>query len=209
MYQFTRLGLVFATMKTMKGVNFGGWLVLERFITPSIFKDTDVKDEYSLSLLGEKYRNKIKKHHENFITEEDFKWLSKRVELIRIPVGYWVFGDEKPFVGSIEQLDWALRMAEKYKLKVLIDIHGAPGSQNGLAHSGKAGDCGWLSDKTCRDKTLDITLKIAKRYKENLSFWGIELLNEPKLKKGSFWRYISYYKKAKKLILKKCKIYKK
>lgn len=105
MYQFTRLGLVFATMKTMKGVNFGGWLVLERFITPSIFKDTEVKDEYSLSLLGEKYRARIRKHHKNFITEADFKWLSQRVELIRIPVGYWIFGDEKPYVESTERLD--------------------------------------------------------------------------------------------------------
>lgn len=201
MYQFTRLGLVFATMKTMKGVNFGGWLVLERFITPSIFKDTDVKDEYSLSLLGEKYRARIRKHHKNFITEADFKWLSQHIELIRIPVGYWIFGDEKPYVKSIEQLDWAFKMAKKYDLKIFIDLHGAPGSQNGLAHSGKLGECGWLKDETCRTQSLDITTRIVERYSDYSNFWGIELLNEPKLSKGSFWKYISYYKKAKKEIV--------
>ena len=184
----------------MKGVNLGGWLVLERFITPSVFKDTDAKDEYSLSILGEKYRKRIKKHHENFVTESDFKWLSQHVELLRIPIGYWIFGGEKPYIGAIKQLDWAFKMAKKYELKILIDIHGAPGSQNGLAHSGRVGECSWLDDETCRVQSLEMTTRIVKRYSENPSFWGIELLNEPKLTAKSFWQYISYYKKAKKQI---------
>ncbi len=184
----------------MKGVNLGGWLVLEHFITPSIFEDTDAKDEYSLSIIGEKYRKRIKRHHETFITESDFKWLGRHIELLRIPIGYWLFGGEDPYVASVDRLDWAFKMAKKYDLKILIDIHGVPGSQNGLHHSGQAGEHRWLSDKKCKAQSLEITAKIVERYSEHPNFWGIELLNEPKLTTGSFWQYISYYKKAKKQI---------
>ena len=33
-------------------------------------------------------------------------------------------------------IDKVLELSRKYKIKVLLDLHGAPGSQNGEIHSG-------------------------------------------------------------------------
>jgi len=33
----------------LKGVNLGGWLVLEKWMTPKLFEGTTAEDEYSFS----------------------------------------------------------------------------------------------------------------------------------------------------------------
>ena len=168
-------------IKSLKGVNLGGWLVLERWITPSIFKNTTAIDEYSLcSELGAvKSRKILEKHRKNFITTDDFKWIKDHgIDAIRIPVGYWIFGGDKPYIGAVKYLDFAFRQAEELDLKVIIDLHAAAGSQNGKQHSGHKGLIAW--DKSLNQiKSLQVIGRLAKRYGESPSLYGIELLNEP------------------------------
>ena len=165
----------------MRGVNLGGWLILEKWITPSLFAGTNATDEFSLmQALGDRAQTVMHEHHRTFITEPDFAWLAAHgIEAVRIPVGYWIFGDEPPFVGSIASLDGAFHWAAAHKLKVLLDVHAAPGSQNGWDHSGKSGHLGWHTDRRNIDRTLEFVQKLAERYGHNPQLWGIELLNEP------------------------------
>ncbi len=162
----------------LRGINLGGWLVLEKWITPSIFEGYKADDEYSL--LNKIPKKTIREHYKNFIKEEDFSFLAKNdINALRIPVGYWIFGDFPPYEKNIQYLDFAFDMAEKYGLKVLIDIHGAPGSQNGYDHSGKTGEIEWDKDPKNIDLTVYIIEKIAKRYCGRKALFGIEVLNEP------------------------------
>lgn len=166
--------------KALRGVNLGGWLILEKWMTPSVFAGTDAEDEYSLSgVPGGQLR--VEKHRERFITEADFEWLaSHNIDLIRIPFGYWLFVEEAPYVGGVERLDWAMEMAEKHNLKVLLDVHALPGSQNGNDHSGRAGDAAWFDDNKHRQQSLEVCLEVAERYKDSPALWGLEVINEPK-----------------------------
>ena len=51
----------------IKGVNLGGWLVLEKWMTPELFDGTEAEDEYHLLLeLGDKAESIIKKHRDTF-----------------------------------------------------------------------------------------------------------------------------------------------
>ncbi|EFJ11085.1 hypothetical protein SELMODRAFT_24801, partial [Selaginella moellendorffii] len=80
------------------------------------------------------------RHRNNFITEGDFQFLaSKGINAVRIPVGWWIAYDPnppKPFVGgSMKALDNAFTWASKHNIKVIIDLHAAPGSQNPEDHS--------------------------------------------------------------------------
>src|SRR5690348_248434 len=86
------------------GVNLGGWLVLERWITPSVFEDSKACDEYSLSLdAPAEVVTRIRKHRDSFITKADFVWLKKQgIEAVRLPVGHGVFGDAAPYLASVE-----------------------------------------------------------------------------------------------------------
>lgn len=163
----------------LQGVNLGGWLVLEKWMTPTLFEGTDAIDEYSLSLTANG-KEAIRRHHEVFITEEDFIWMAEHnIQAVRVPIGYWVFGNERPYVSGIDKLDWAFIMAEKYGMRVLVSLHGAPGSQNGNDHSGRVGRRDWYRSKQYREETILYLERIAHRYKDSSAFWGIELLNEP------------------------------
>jgi glucan 1,3-beta-glucosidase len=167
--------------KSLRGVNLGGWLVLERWMTPSLFAGTDAEDEYSF-MRTPGAAEKIAEHHRTFITEDDFRWLADHgVNALRIPIGYWLFGDEAPYAGSIDRLDWAVRMAKKYQIQVLLCLHGAPGSQNGQHHSGKKGPADWFHSASNREKTIQLLERLALHYRDEPAIWGIELLNEPKL----------------------------
>jgi glucan 1,3-beta-glucosidase len=162
------------------GVNLGGWLVLERWLTPSLFAGTTAEDEYTLcQQLGEAKYERLRKHRQTFITEADFALLQRQgINALRLPVGYWIFGGAQPFVGAIKYLDWALETAATYGMRILIDLHAAPGSQNGWDHSGKSGRIAWGTGVTT-DQTLAVLAQLAARYGRAPNLWGIEVINEP------------------------------
>lgn len=179
------------------GVNLGGWLVLEKWMTPSVFQGTAADNEYELAQVNDGDA-RLRDHHETFIVEADFRWLrDSGIKAVRIPFGYWIFGDEHPYIGAIEKLDWAIDMAEKYGLKVLLDLHGAPGAQNEADHSGSGRPKTekWLHQSGYQERTIEILEKIAERYYDKTSIWGIELLNEPTLD-WSTLRLVYFYRKA-------------
>lgn len=150
-------------------------------MTPSVFAGTDAVDEWTFMQQSGAHQ-KLREHHRTFITEADFKWLAKTgVQLVRIPVGYWIFDGDHPYIGVIDRLDWAFYMAKRYDIKVLICLHGAPGSQNGNDHSGRICTPTWQKDTACQQQTQDILLKLARRYNDRDELWGVELLNEPKV----------------------------
>ena len=103
----------------VKGVNLGNWLVLEKWMSPSLFEGTTAEDEYYLptQLSKEVYEARIKIHRSEYITERDFTRIkSMGMDAVRIPVPYFIFGDREPFIGCIEELDKAFNWAEKYGL---------------------------------------------------------------------------------------------
>ena len=165
----------------MRGVNLGGWLVLEKWMTPSLFAGTDAIDEYTF-MQTPGARTKLRDHQKNFIREADLKWMKQQgIEAVRIPVGYWILEGDDPYAASIGRLDWAFTMAKKYELKVLLCLHGAPGSQNGHDHSGRVGKALWYQDRAYRERTVDVLIRLATRYRDHPQFWGLELLNEPRV----------------------------
>ena len=117
------------------------------------------------------------------------------VDIIRIPVGYWIISGDQPYVKAIDKLDWAVEMAKKYNILVLICLHGAPGSQNGNDHSGRVGSAKWYEQPKARAKTTEVLKQLAERYSHEDTVWGIELLNEPLVK---IWQKIlrDFYTKS-------------
>ncbi len=166
----------------VKGVNLGNWLVLEKWMSPALFDGTTAEDEYYLptQLSPEVYEARIKIHRSEYISERDFATI-KRIGLntVRIPVPYFIFGDRPPFIGCIEELDKAFAWAEKYDLKILIDLHTAPLSQNGFDNGGICGVCKWSQTPEEVDFVLDVLEKLAKRYGQRKGLFGITPINEP------------------------------
>ncbi|KAL3467378.1 glycoside hydrolase superfamily [Aspergillus heterothallicus] len=177
----------------IRGVNLGGWLSLEPWITPSMFKgySSDVIDEYTLSKqLGDSAAKTIEQHYAEFITEQDFADIRDAgLDHVRIPFSYWAVSpiDGEPYVPKIawRYLLRAIEYCRKYGIRVNLDPHGLPGSQNGFNHSGKQGSINWLNGDdgdANAQRSLDFHNKVSKffaqdRYKNVVTIYG--LANEP------------------------------
>jgi glucan 1,3-beta-glucosidase len=135
---------------------------MQPWITPSLFdntNNTNIVDEWTFGQFQSydvAYKTLVN-HWNTWITEDDFKAIAEagcavglliqyallnaearfvRLNHVRIPIGYWAFqvGLGEPYVqGQLPYLRSAINWATKYKLNVIIDLHGAPGSQNGYA----------------------------------------------------------------------------
>ena len=80
---------------------------------------------------------------------------------------------------SIHYIDKAFSWAAQYNMTVLLDLHGAPGSQNGNDHSGCGnGVVGWNTPQNI-DMSVEAVRLMAERYGSRDNLAGIELLNEP------------------------------
>ncbi|CAN9082488.1 glycoside hydrolase [Alternaria alternata] len=180
----------------VRGVNIGGWLVLEPFITPSIFEqhssaDWPVHDEWTLcEKLGQSScADVLKPHWDNFVSWDDFRKIKDAgFNIVRIPVGYWSYVEPwGPYTGGAAQyLDAAIDWARATGLKIIIDLHGAPKSQNGFDHSGHAaywpawGDSDSLSHTHAALKQIE--QKYATPEMQDVVI-AIQFLNEPFLLK--------------------------
>ena len=166
----------------IKGVNLGGWLVLEKWMSPQLFENVEAEDEYYLprDLKKETYESRIRMHRSNFITEADFLRIANLgLNTVRIPVPYFIFGDVPPFIEAISYLDKAFNWAEHYGLKILIDLHTVPGSQNGFDNGGVTGVQNWAQHSDKIEFVLTVLERLAKRYGEREGLYGIGVLNEP------------------------------
>lgn len=169
-------------IEKIRGTNLGNWLVLEKWMQPHIFEETDTEDETWLNRKSDKKRLAVqmKAHRESYITEEDFKIIAGHgMNMVRIPVPYFVFGDVSPFNGCIDYLDLAFDWAEKNNIKILIDLHTTPDGQNGYDNGGICGVCKWCHQPDKVEFIHTVLERLAKRYATRDGLYGIEVLNEP------------------------------
>lgn len=172
-------------MPQQKAVNVGSWLVPEKWMfseSSPLWSGTEAVDLYTLCLeLGpDEASRRMKNHWETWFVESDFVAMAKRgVNHVRIPMGYWDVIETYPYVfGGAAYIDKGVALAAKYNMTVLIDLHGAPGSQNGNDHSGQSGEINWPEPENVA-MTVEVLGMMAARWAGFDNVWGFELLNEP------------------------------
>ncbi|CZT46812.1 probable EXG1 Exo-beta-1,3-glucanase (I/II), major isoform [Rhynchosporium secalis] len=175
----------------VRGLNLGGWLVLEPWITPSIFKNVDqslgIVDEFTLTekLGRDAAYNILKPHWDTWCTFADFQKIAKAgFNTVRLPFGYWAYSLDagEPYTqGAAPYVDAAIDWARETGLKVILDLHGAPGSQNGFDNSGHKSPPRWQQGSTTA-QTLAVLKTISDKYAQvqyQDVVVAVELLNEP------------------------------
>ncbi|MCR3906706.1 MAG: cellulase family glycosylhydrolase [Tenericutes bacterium] len=166
-------------MDKIKGVNLGGWFVLEQWMKPSLFKDINSNDETGFSTLKPNAKEELIKHWETFITKDDFVFLKNvGINSVRLPVPWWLEGNP-PYFSALPYIKRAMKWATEVGLNVLIDLHTAPGCQNGFDNGGIQNVMEWHLDQKNIDLTVDRLEFITKTFIDEPSFWGIQVLNEP------------------------------
>ena len=129
-----------------------------------------------------------------FFTEEDFRIIKEELGLntVRLPF-YWrnILNDDlslKREVDAFSYLDWFVANAAKYELYVVLDLHGAPGSQSGYEHSGDTSQgAGLWYNEDYINATVALWDYVSQHYTDiepELGKWiaAYDILNEPTYK---------------------------
>ncbi|KAK0539740.1 hypothetical protein OC835_001002 [Tilletia horrida] len=186
----------------VRGVNLGNWLVLEPWMDNNASRVLNanavnapgahtVIDEYTMgTYIDHDFLTQFfTEHFSSWITEDDFRQIADAgLNHVRIPIGHWAFADcieaGAPYLplNRFDKLKEGVAWAQKYNLKVWIDLHGTPGSQNGYPGSGRAGVAHWPVNATYYDLTQKaFNYLVAEftqpQYKGTVT--GIQPVNEP------------------------------
>ncbi|KAJ7046654.1 glycoside hydrolase [Mycena alexandri] len=194
--------------RSQRAVNLGSWFVHEQWMTPSLFINAAGAklSELDIASGGDSpncARQMLEDHWKTFITAKDFSDLaSKGINTVRLPIGYWSLGPEfcqgtpfSPF-ADVYHNSWsfivqAIKMAADFEIGVLVDLHGAVGSQNGQPHSGISNKhAGLFDSETNMDKTIDVLTFLTEKLCNVTNVIGIQVLNEPQDDPGLIDFYI-------------------
>jgi glucan 1,3-beta-glucosidase len=134
----------------LRGTALGGWMVLEPWLTPSLFyqflgatEKWGEEAQYHVAIdsytfctaLGNVEANRqLRNHWKTWVTEDQIANLHNiGVEHLRLPVGDWMYLPYEPFIGcwdgAIDEVDRVLDLCRKYNIQVIMDLHAVRGSQ--------------------------------------------------------------------------------
>lgn len=166
-------------------------------MTPSVFTCASGKRASELDVASgwgslDNARAVLEYHWDTWITRSDFEYLSSiGINTVRLPIGYWSLGPDfvsgtefssvaSVYTGSWHRVKRTIQWAAENGIGVLVDLHGAPGSQNGQSHSGTAtGKTGLFTSDDNMSKTINILTYLAQQFGSVTNVVGIQLLNEP------------------------------
>ncbi|KAF8528533.1 glycoside hydrolase [Hysterangium stoloniferum] len=176
------------------GVNLGSWFVLEKWICGDPFKNADSPGSSDFDVAkGRDARAVLERHWDTWITTEDWEWIAARgLNSVRLPIGYYHLYAKDPSVvqgtpfsdlGAVFEGAWprimhAVQKASTYGIGVLIDLHAAPGKQNGDSHSGVNGQVEFHK-RANLSRTIHVLKLLATTFADMPNVIGLELVNEP------------------------------
>ncbi len=178
----------------LRGVNIGGWLNLEHFLTGHPGAESGLRRTMAAHLGAERAGFFFDRLLHHFFGAEDVRFLrSQGVTAIRVPLNYRHFeADSAPFEYREEgfaRLDRLLDWCEQYGLYVILDLHAAQGWQNGDWHCDNSSRHALLwSTRHAQDRFVALWAEIARRLRNRPAVAAYNLLNEP-LTNAPFGRF--------------------
>ncbi|KAJ8521326.1 hypothetical protein ONZ45_g1972 [Pleurotus djamor] len=190
----------------LRGAGLGGWMTMENFISGFPGCEYEIRGTLAATIGQEKAAFFFEKFLDYFFAEPDAQFFhSLGLNCIRVAVGYKHFEDDmnprvlKP--DGFRHLDRIADVCAKYGIYTVIDMHTAPGGQNGGWHSdhGSPQARFWIH-KDFQDRLLWLWGEIALHYKGNAWIAGYNVLNEPADPHPKHERLLNFYDQAYKVI---------
>ena len=180
----------------LRGTNAGGYMVKENWQNATNSPD----DLAQLNTLTNRFGvntayNLMDVYEKNYWTTDDFdNCKNLGMSAIRLPFTYmnlykkkgedWELRDD-----AFTKMDWFVDQCSQRGIYVILDLHGAFGSQNGQDHSGQTidnvGDVNFFYNDKLKNMTLQMWGEIAEHYKNNPAIAAYDTLNEPGEKAGT------------------------
>lgn len=171
----------------LRGTNAGGWLVQENWMNPTNASDQRTMMDTLANRFGSSKRDElVATYEDNYWTTQDFDNCAEMgMSVIRLPFTYMNLCDDNGNLKSnaFDRLDWFVSNCSSRGMYVILDMHGAFGSQNGMDHSGEVNDGTQLyHNQSNKNKTLNLWKSIAEHFKGNPAVAAYDILNEPGIK---------------------------
>ena len=172
----------------VKGINLGNWLVPEGYM----FKFTHARAPGEIAhvietLIGPEEAMRFwSRFRDVYVAEADIRFIrAAGFNTVRVPLHWGLFvesdgaGPDRFAGPGWSLLDRLVAWCRQAGLRVIIDLHAAPGGQTGVNHDDGPGVP--LTFYVPRHRRLTIALwrEIASRYRDEPAVLGYDLLNEP------------------------------
>ena len=183
----------------LRGINLGGWLVEEPWMMPFQTKPPEgsgqppIKDHVSLTAVLEKRFGAAgaarvqAAFRQAWLNESDFDRIhAAGLNCVRLPF----LASQIAEPATLKQIDQAIAWAGTRGIYVILDMHGAPGSQSDQDHTGEAGRNEFFKDPANVTRAEAVWTQVARRYRDNPTVAGYDLVNEPMGTPGSDTLYV-------------------
>lgn len=174
----------------IRGINIGGWLLIEKSFNSRLFTGTfaSAVDQWSFDSISGA-GDALEAHYASYFNETHVSLLkSYGINALRIPIGFWAYdASGTPYYsqglgkGADAYLEKAIGWAQAAGMKVWVDCHGSPGSQNGYDNSGHVGAVEWQTPAN-QARSLAVLKTMATKYGAASyagTVIGLEVVNEP------------------------------
>jgi len=172
----------------VKGINLGNWLVPEGYM----FKFTralapnEIADVIE-ALVGPEDASRFwTEFRERYITAEDIRFIKAAgFNTVRVPLHWRLFVEPGQDISDRYEgpgwdfLDRLVQWCREAGLRVIVDLHAAPGGQTGVNHDDGPGYPLVLYVPRYRRQTVALWRELATRFRNEPTILGYDLLNEP------------------------------
>lgn len=173
------------------GINLGNVLLIEpEFVgiggtfTPGTAADDDdygIRAELTARFGDDTL---LEDYQDAYLQQADFDYMYRLgANFVRLPIYYQVVEDGSGNFTDYAFIDAVIEACADRGLRVLLDLHGAPGAQSDEGHSGRIGYNKLFENSTLgsdyRAQTVAFWQETALRYKDEPAVAGYDILNEP------------------------------
>ncbi len=172
----------------LRGVGLGNWLLPEGYMWQ--FKGWADRprriEQLTRDLLGEDAASRFwEVFRDRYIGEEDIRRIAREgFNSIRLPMNARTLlsgsGSQILDPAMIGHIDRIIEWCREHGLYVILDLHGAPGGQTGTNIDDSENDLPELFlSQEHQQTTVDLWRELARRYRDEWTVAGYDLLNEP------------------------------
>jgi glucan 1,3-beta-glucosidase len=112
---------------------------------------------------------------------------------LRVPIGFWALiplANGEPYVstGQLDQLEKLAGWAYDNQMYIMLDLHGMPGSQNGLQQSGhNTSDIQFWNQQDRADATIQAAINHIHNSTYRSVYTSLAICNEPVRSAFGLW----------------------
>ena len=174
----------------VKGINLGNWLVPEGYMFKfkHALSPTEIAELFEALIGREAAARFWSEFRDVYVAKDDIDFLKAAgFNTVRVPLDWRLFVEPDDQSGGSDRFEgsgWSLvdrlvQWCREAGLRVILDLHAAPGGQTGVNHDDGPGFPLTFYVPRYRRLTIALWQKLAAHYRDEPAILGYDLLNEP------------------------------